>query len=152
MERTLRAGLTVWVKLPYGSFVVQQATDAVLIAGGTGITAFLAFIARLTPAYPHQVVLLLGARRQELLLNRDAIEAQRRQVPRFRAFYFAEDLAVETDGIRPGRVQLRVLKECDLQPSALYYLAGPPAMLEAFTAALTGQGIPAEQLRVDAWE
>ena len=102
MEQTLRPGLSVWVKLPYGAFVVQQTADAVLIAGGTGITAFRAFIAKLTPAYPHQVVLLLGARRRELLLDLDAIAAQQRLVPRFQAFYFAEDLAVETAGLRPA--------------------------------------------------
>ena len=152
MEQTLRAGLLVWVKLPYGAFVVQQTTDAVLIAGGTGITAFLAFIAKLTPAYPHRVVLLLGARRRELLLERDAIEAQRRQMPQFRTFFFSEDLSAETAGIRPGRVQLSVLEAGNLNGSCIYYLAGPPAMLTAITDELVRRGVPGEQIRVDAWE
>ncbi|MCX6997619.1 MAG: FAD-dependent oxidoreductase [Kiritimatiellaeota bacterium] len=152
MEQALRPGLPVWVKLPYGSFVVQQTSDAVLIAGGTGITAFQAFIEKLTPAYPHQVVLLLGARRQELLLGLNAAERKRSQVAWLRAFYFSEDLTTETAGIRPGRVQLSVLGDCNLSGSSLYYLAGPPAMLTACTAGLVGRGVPAERIRVDAWE
>ena len=45
MERELAAGGRAWVKLPYGEFVVDPARDAVLFAGGTGITAFTAFLA-----------------------------------------------------------------------------------------------------------
>ncbi len=44
MEQTLAVGASVWVKLPYGEFVIDDARDAVLIAGGTGISAFTAFI------------------------------------------------------------------------------------------------------------
>ncbi len=35
---------SVWVKLPYGEFMVDPARDAVLFAGGTGVTAFTAFL------------------------------------------------------------------------------------------------------------
>ena len=44
MERELAPGRTAWVKLPYGDFVVDPGSDAVLFAGGTGITAFTAFL------------------------------------------------------------------------------------------------------------
>src|SRR4029077_3859539 len=38
MERELVPGARVWVKLPYGEFVVDASSDAVLFAGGTGVT------------------------------------------------------------------------------------------------------------------
>ena len=48
MERTLAPGVDVWVKLPYGEFVVDMERDAVLFAGGTGVTAFTAFLQSLS--------------------------------------------------------------------------------------------------------
>ena len=44
MERELIVGAVVWVKLPYGEFVIDQSRDAVLFAGGTGVTAFTELI------------------------------------------------------------------------------------------------------------
>jgi len=42
IEETLRAGSVVWLKLPYGSFVIdgalQPGQSAVLVAGGTGVS------------------------------------------------------------------------------------------------------------------
>jgi len=90
MEKEMCAGKVVWVKLPYGEFVVDGRADVVLIAGGTGITAFQAFIEGLSPEHPHKVVLLFGARRPELLLGRERIEEKGREAGYLRRFYFAE--------------------------------------------------------------
>src|ERR1035438_8343115 len=49
MEQVLKVGGEVWVKLPYGDFVIDGSNDAVLLAGGTGISAFTAFLQSLTP-------------------------------------------------------------------------------------------------------
>src|SRR5262245_19686731 len=39
METELVEGRDLWIKMPYGDFVVNPHSDAVLFAGGTGITA-----------------------------------------------------------------------------------------------------------------
>jgi len=39
MGNELQEGQWVWVKLPYGDFVIRDANKVVLLAGGTGITA-----------------------------------------------------------------------------------------------------------------
>ena len=44
MENELQEGQMVLVKLPYGDFVILDANNVALLAGGTGITAFIAFI------------------------------------------------------------------------------------------------------------
>ena len=81
MERELSPGPQVWVKLPYGEFVVDRDTDAVLFAGGTGITAFTAFLESLPPEHARRVLLFYGARTPELFIYRDAVESQERKVP-----------------------------------------------------------------------
>lgn len=158
MESELAEGRGVWIKLPYGEFVVDACTDAVLLAGGTGITAFQAFIEELTAQHPHHVQLLYGARRPELLLGRKAIESKAQSVRQFRPFFFAESVqsapvpSSEGLDIHPGRINLDILTDCVTGESAIYYLAGPPAMISALTLHLGQRGIPAGRIRIDAWE
>src|SRR5664280_922566 len=75
MERELAPGRSVWVKLPYGEFVVDPATDAVLFAGGTGVTAFTAFLQSLQPDQATRVLLFYGARKPNLFVYGPLAEA-----------------------------------------------------------------------------
>ena len=81
MERELAEGGWVWVKLPYGEFIIEDTSDIVLFAGGTGITAFTAFLDGLTPAFRHAVVVAYGARSADLLIYRGLIEARAALIP-----------------------------------------------------------------------
>ena len=80
MERELAVGGSAWVKLPYGEFVVEPDRDAVLFAGGTGITAFTAFLRSLAPERSSRVLLFYGARTPDLFVYGDLVRtrAQRR--------------------------------------------------------------------------
>src|SRR5699024_1464423 len=49
MEAEAVEGREVWIKLPYGDFVVDAAADVALFAVGTGVTAFTAFLEGLPP-------------------------------------------------------------------------------------------------------
>jgi len=60
MEAELHAGSQVWVKMPYGEFTIQGGQDTCLLAGGTGITAFTAFLAGLSAATVEQIYLSTG--------------------------------------------------------------------------------------------
>ena len=156
MAQDLCSGMSVWVKMPYGEFVVDGTADAVLIAGGTGITAFQAFIEGLVPEHPRKVVLLYGARRPGLLLGRDMIVEKERTVGNFRAFFVSETgvpISDQSSGtILPGRTNLDALKDCAGSDSAVYYLAGPPAMVSAIRVDLEQNGVTGANIRVDAWE
>src|SRR5215210_4075540 len=44
MERDLVEGKAVWIKMPYGDFFIESGPEVVLFAGGTGVTAFTAFL------------------------------------------------------------------------------------------------------------
>src|SRR6476646_4879748 len=44
MEREAVEGRQLWIKIPYGDSVTENRTDIVLFAGGTGVTAFTAFL------------------------------------------------------------------------------------------------------------
>ena len=146
MERELRAGGNVWVKLPYGEFVIDPDRDAVLFAGGTGVTAFAAFLQSLTPDQR-----LTG---RAVLRRPDAgpvrLSARLRMpVPaRFRRCRAGTSARRRTGGCRSTARGHHVQRLDD----PVFYLSGPPPMLGALTDQLRGRGVPEADIRTDAWE
>jgi len=145
MERELVPGAGAWVKLPYGEFVVKPDRDAVLFAGGTGVTAFTAFLGSLKPERAQRVMLFYGARTPDLFVYGQLAEARAREVPSFACHLVCE----ETD----GRLQVAAAwPSVSGLRDPLFYLSGPPQMLAALTAQLREHGVPPAEIRTDAWE
>lgn len=163
MAQTLQPGSEVWVKLPYGEFFIDDAADAVLLAGGTGVSAFTAFIEALQPAMPKNIWLIYGARNPSLLLFREMIERQFGNVPNFHLLYFTEEqtaaLATSMAGLarQPecvnGRISLdEIFPRVPEAANKVFYISGPPIMLNTLSAKLRDRGVAAENVRTDAWE
>jgi len=152
MEKELAAGRQVWVKLPYGEFVVTTTQPAVLLAGGTGITAFTAFIAGLKPGYEQPVFLAYGARRPELLIYRDMVERQAAAVPSFRYALFSEALP-QHPPLLAGCVSVASVWPLLSDPAGTsFFVSGPPAMLKAVASDLQTRGVQPTRICTDAWE
>jgi ferredoxin-NADP reductase len=157
MERELIKGKEVWVKLPYGEFLVDDKADVVLVAGGTGITAFSAFIEALLPDQSRNIYLFYGARSVDLLIYREKISRIARCVPCFHPEYFVE-VAPEDEtepDLRPavGRLSIAtILAQLPNPLNVIYYLSGPPVMLKSFSNELLIRGVPAGCICTDAWE
>lgn len=152
MARELVEGGWVWVKLPYGEFVIEDISDIVLFAGGTGITAFTAFLDGLTPAFRHAVVVAYGARSADLLIYRSLIEARAALVTGLRAFYFVEQ-GEASPMASVGRLSVAAIWPHVAAPDqATYYLSGPPIMLKTLAGDLRSRGIADAAIRIDAWE
>jgi ferredoxin-NADP reductase len=145
MEGELAPGRSVWVKLPYGEFVVDPGTDAVLFAGGTGVTAFTAFLQSLQPDQAARVLLFYGARKPNLFVYGPLAEACAHDVPSLACKLVCEetDGRLQVDAAWPAIATLR---------DPVFYLSGPPPMLAALTAQLRGRGVASGNIRTDAWE
>ena len=145
MERELAPGREVWVKLPYGEFVVDGSTDVVLFAGGTGVTAFTAFLGGLPAGHGRRVLLFYGARNEDLFVYRGLTEACSARVPGFCCSLLPEDRLgrLSADTVWDGVSELT---------EPVFYLSGPPAMLSALSGQLAARGVPADSIRTDAWE
>ncbi|MGA2331890.1 MAG: FAD-dependent oxidoreductase, partial [Syntrophales bacterium] len=161
MEKELQEGRWVWVKLPYGDFVIRETGNVALLAGGTGITAFIAFIDGLTNEFHNNIFLAYGARKPDLLLYRDLINAKAGTNNGFHASYFIEtddkNKSGSTNGQSPefftGCLSLEAIWSRLVNPrEATYYIAGPPAMIQALSGNLLKKDISPEMIRVDAWE
>lgn len=145
MERELVVGGSVWVKLPYGEFAVDPDRDAMLFAGGTGVTAFTAFLASLTPAQDARVRLFYGARTADLFVYGPLAQERSWEIPALEVSLVCE----ETDGrlsVNAAWPAIESLRD------PLIYLSGPPPMLAALTVQLVSRGVSAEAIRTDVWE
>ena len=160
MESDLTEGRQVWIKMPYGDFVVDSRADVVLFAGGTGVTAFTAFLEGLTSAGDQSVTLAYGARTDRLLIYRDVVERCAQRLPSLEVFYF-----VEHDGESdPPALEGRVRSHCGRVSVAAvwprlrrpfemtYYISGPPPMLKTIGEDLRARNISPEAIHIDAWE
>ncbi len=152
MESEIEVGHQVWVKLPYGEFMISPERDACLLAGGTGMTAFTAFLAGLRAEYPRNVHLFYGARCPELLIFRPLVEEARQRCLRLHALYLVEQ-GSDSIAYIPGRIDLNVVWKSFPDPLvARYYLAGPPEMLRILKSGLLQRTVSPSCIITDEWE
>ena len=153
MEQELAYGKTVWIKLPYGNFIVQGNRNTVLFAGGTGITAFTAYLSSLTGALSHNVSLFYGAKNPNLLIFRKMIQEKTELTPNFKATYFIEHGADRKSDDIKGRISVEKAWSLTKHPrDSDYYISGPPKMVKTLLANLENKGISKKSIHVDAWE
>lgn len=154
MENDLVEGRQVWIKMPYGDFVVDSHANVVLFAGGTGITAFTAFLEDVSPTSRHAVTLAYGARTHRLLIYRDVVERCAARVPSLDVSYFVEhDGAGNHEAVIPGMVSVAAVWPRLCRPfDRTYYISGPPPMLRSISDDLRARTISPESIHIDAWE
>jgi len=152
----LTEGRVVWGKGPYGEFTINKG-PAVLIAGGTGITPFCAYMdtALNSNTLPlDKTVLFYGALRPDLLIYKQLTDACSERLPNFRSLYFAEQLdnGIES-GIQQGLLSPKaVMEEAHDLIEPTFYLSGPLGMIKVFKTSLAeNYGIPRQRIMIDAW-
>ena len=160
MEEALRPGSEVWLKLPYGNFIIDSALaagqSAVLVAGGTGVSPFLPFIEkRLSEgAAPRDVRLYYGARRNAMLIGMDLLRLS--EGKGVRTEILVEDEApVAMAPLRAERGRLDIKKiysECAAMGDPAFFLSGPPQMITAFKGLLLSCGLSPKKILIDEWE
>jgi len=153
MEKETVAGRDVWVKMPYGDFIIDVGGPVVLFAGGTGITAFTSLLSELPTGQHCQVTLFYGARQRQLLCYRSLVERCRQNVQGFGAYYFLEKEGQLTENEIPGWISMDHARRLITDPlQAKFYLSGPPPMINALSTQLHEMGIISSSIHVDAWE
>jgi ferredoxin-NADP reductase len=140
--------------MPYGDFVVDQSAEVALFAGGTGITAFTAFLGGLSGSKDQPVTLAYGARTNRLLIYRELVDHCAHRVRNLDVLYFVEAADEgEPVAVIRGKVSVEaVLPRIHRPLDAQYYLSGPPAMLQSIGGNLCAHRIPPEAIHIDAWE
>jgi ferredoxin-NADP reductase len=167
MEQELTVGLTIWLKLPYGSFIIEnlasKGQDIVLVAGGTGISPFISYIKSMLDEVDNETgqgicVLHYGVRAPEYLLYTETIAAVANRNPRFRWKLWLESgeppafaIGGPTE-VAFGRMDPESVYKDGVSGDGCYFLSGPPPMILFFMEELGKRGVPAERIRIDEWE
>ena len=160
MQESLAVGAGVWLKMPYGDFVIEgilrEGQGAVLVAGGTGISPFLPFLENRMRdgAAERDVRLYYGARRNAMLLGLDLIGRSAETGVKVSILVEDEEpfCGSPLSGKR-GRLDINSISaECESMDNPAYFLSGPPQMIRKFKESMSVNGIPDDRIIIDEWE
>ena len=158
MKEELEVGKDVWVKLPYGHFVISYVPDGevVLVAGGTGVTPFIPFLLNeINNPSKEKISLVYGVSRAELLIFGDVIVDALANLKGFRLYAFCEDRvnSVFQFPVEQGRLTMDAILQATTDPTkAVFYLSGPVEMINTFKNGLKDKGINDTHIHIDEWE
>ena len=126
------------------------AKNVILLAGGIGISPHMSIFRYIAEGDTATATLVYSASNPIELIFREEIEATTRSNPRMKALLTVTD---ETDGWRErvGKIDAALIKEAGIDPEALYYICGPPAMIHELVDILRTLGIRRKQMRYELW-
>jgi ferredoxin-NADP reductase len=153
--KTMPAGKEIELRGPAGKFTLPagEAAPAVFLAGGIGITPFVSMLRQAAKdRLSRKLVLFYSNRRPEDAAFLDELIALQRSNPNYR---FVGTMAEMDKSSRPWDGEMGFIDKAmlgrhldDIQAS-VYYMAGPPPMVEAMQKMLEGAGVKSEAIRSD---
>jgi len=153
--RALTPGVVVQIDGPFGSLTLHKNTarDALLVAGGIGITPFVSILRQ--AAYQRlerQLVLVYSNRRAEDAAYLDEVLVLARDYPNLRVILTLTqaDAAPPAWTGRIGRVDGALLVGI-AATAPVYYLAGSPAFVEAMQVELCSHGADEDDIRSEGF-
>jgi predicted ferric reductase len=145
MQRELKTGSKVTLKLPYGDLFTQphNKENAVFIAGGTGITPFLSLFNHSSFSEYMHPVLYAGFRNQAMNVYIGELVTAKKINPHFKLILVYQD----KDGILDIN---EIFQSVNLQSA--FFISGPHVMIKTFKQVFLGKGMQSNQVLTDDWE
>jgi ferredoxin-NADP reductase len=133
MRQYLAEGQKVWLKLPYGDFIIEKGLEPnrpiILIAGGTGIAPYIPYLLDEANAMQgRSVSLFYGVRDPSLLIFDDELKEAENRMDGLRIFLYSEEHS-DDRLFSHGRISYSdILEEGRRLGKPVYFISGPPAM------------------------
>lgn len=155
-KRTLKSlaiGAPIKLEGPFGSLTLHKnrARPAVLIAGGIGITPFMSILRQAAQdRLPQRFVMLYSNRRPEDAAFLTELQELGQRIESFRLVATMTEMSQSTSawagetGVIGAALLQRIAGELS---EPIYYLAGPPAMVETMRKTLNQAGVDDDDLR-----
>ena len=156
-KRVLQAvplGTQVRIEGPFGNFRLHNAArPAVVLTGGIGITPFRSILVEAVRAggLPYPVIVFYANRRPQDAAFLDEIRALAEQDANLRVVptISALDASTAWDGER-GHINSAMLRRhLEGVTNAIYYLTGPPGMVQGLRTMLIDTGIDEDDIRTE---
>jgi ferredoxin-NADP reductase len=155
MHSKIAEGDLIEVLAPLGGFTFtgREADSVVLIGGGVGITPFMAAVRYLDDiAWPGEIFLVYGAQSTEHFIFRDELEFRQRRMSNLHvAATMARAAGTSWMGAEGTITKSFLLQSVPEIAKRRVHLCGPPGMMEAMKAVLAEIGVPAEQIKTEAF-
>ena len=143
-----KIGSVFEIKGPYGVFLFDESKDAIMLAGGIGITPFRCMIRYATAKnLPVRIDLIYSNKTPDDIVFRQELESTEKQNP---------NLKVTNTITRPeghewkgatGRIDAGMIKKIAGWEKRVFYVCGPTAMVESIVTTLSQMGVPENQIR-----
>ena len=143
MEKVLKVGREVWLKLPFGELFTQphNKTNTVFIAGGTGVTPYLSLFTHESFREYVNPKIYLGYKNEDYYIYQKELAAIKNDNAQITIFYENKD----------GLIDIVKIHEQNGNESN-YFISGPPVMIKIFKNKLIELGVPRENVLTDDWE
>ena len=143
MERQLKIGSEIWLKLPYGDLFqqVHDKKNTVFIAGGTGITPFLSLFSHTLFEEYTDPKIYLGFRSVDFNIYIEELKEIKNTSKTVQSVYENET----------GLLDIETIFNANGTASD-YFISGPPVMIKSFKNKLVDFGVPANKVLTDDWE
>lgn len=125
-------------------FALQQHRTSVLIAAGVGVAPFRSMLRDMADRYSTESAHLVYLNRSNDFLFKQEFDALLKQLPGASIDY------VVTQHMK-SKERRKILTEAVDQAAHFYYIAGPPAMIEATEVVIMDAGVDHDDIRVDSF-
>ena len=137
-----------------GDFIYtpDEAASVVLIGGGIGMTPLMSIVravdemARLT-----RLTLVYSASSPDEILFHRELESIAARNPRIRCVFTVTRNQRGTWNGRTGRIDADLLRSEGIDPNALFFICGPPGMIQDVATMLATLGVPRSRVRYEQW-
>lgn len=153
LHESAQAGDTVRISGGQGVFVYQpeMSQRVVLIGAGVGVTPLISIFRYIADAVPEtDATLVYSIPGPDEFLFRSEIEHLTQQHRNLHRMVTVTQIDPLWPG-RIGRMDVDLLKNAGMSDDTLYYLCGPPGMVEDVSAVLGGLDVPASRIIFEKW-
>ena len=154
LHRRAAVGDQVHVDGGQGDFYYQRSMgeSLVLVGGGIGLTPLMSIVRYVEEAEPDvNVTLLYSARTPSELLFHDQLNEIAVRNERIRCLFSVTGRSEEAWSGRLGRIAAVMLRDAGIDLGALFYVSGPPAMVDDVVGTLEALGIRASHVKHESW-
>ncbi len=145
----LRPGDAVGILGPKGRFFLEESAPAVLIAAGIGITPMKSMLEHAADAsLSTPITLLYGSHSPGEIAFREEIDELARRNSHVRVVHTVSQPDAGWTG-RVGRLGPELLAEAGDAAGAVYYLAGPPSVVEETLRNLLALGVGRDRVKFE---
>jgi ferredoxin-NADP reductase len=152
----LQKGAKLHVKGPLGeklNFDESVKDDVVFVAGGSGITPFMSAIRyAVSKNLSNRIVLLYGNKTVSDIIYKDELNVLNEKENITVTNVLSGSIPEVWDGLR-GRIDKdMILAQIDKPAEKLWYVCGPPPMVEDINKILLDIGLPEEKVMSEEWQ